>query len=136
MIRLTKDFFKFTTSRMGKRQRLVFYSVAGLALVFNLLVLALPLMQKRILDNIATAVFDNQLVLLFLTCGLLITVVNISETLILNGLDIFLQNRLQRELLESAVRQKNKVIDSRGAGAYMVNGELEPKGGQCLFGIN
>lgn len=121
MIKQTLEFIRFITGRMGKKQRRLFYGVAGLALLYNLLLLALPLLQKSILDSIVISVFNNELVLLFLACGLLVTIVSVGEALILNSLDIFLQNHLQKELLESAIRQKNKTIDLRGAGAYMVN---------------
>lgn len=121
MFKKIVNFFCFILQHLEYKLKIAFFSTGIIALISNYLVLVLPLLQKRMIDLITVSVFDIKIVVLLLLVGLFGVIISISEIIILNNLDISLQTSLQKDLLESAIRNNNKIIQARGAGAYMVN---------------
>ncbi|WP_027633740.1 ATP-binding cassette domain-containing protein [Clostridium hydrogeniformans] len=114
-------FFNFVFKRFNKTSFILFFSVFLTALISNFLMLIIPLLQKNIIDSITVSIFDGKSIMLLFITGLLGAFVMIGDALILNSLFIYLKNKIQMELLESVVRKKNKIIEEKGAGAYMVS---------------
>lgn len=130
------NFFRFVTKRFNKKSRVYFSFIAMAAILSNLFMLVIPLLQKRIIDSIKFSNFDKKSIFLLLTVSLIGGIILIIESLVLNNLFMSLKNTIEMELLKSVVRKKNKIIEQKGAGAYMVSIFGDSEQIASLIGIN
>lgn len=121
MIKSILAYIRFAAARFTKPLKLLFYTTAFTALMANAASVLLPLLQREALSGVEMSQLNYRAMLLMLLLSLISIACTVFESLALNRLDIRLQNRMQRELLESASRNGSARMDARGAGAYMVS---------------
>lgn len=91
------------------------------AFICNITTVLPPVLQKRLIEQIT--VFEMNTVHLIILCVVSIMGITamIIESLIVNSLIMSLKRKIQEQLLGAAIRNKNEIIASKGAGAYMVS---------------
>lgn len=114
-------FITFMKRRFTKQLKLRFFLLGVATAIMNILILVLPLLQKKMIDSISDSYLDYKIIMLLLLIGIGIVIISIYEAIILNKLNISMQNHLHKELIGSAMQHSNKVIEARGAGAYLMN---------------
>ena len=112
---------KFIKARTEKTEHLHLTLTALFAVILNLLVVIIPILQKKIIDSMSMKIFDPYMVIFFLVAGIAISITTILEALVLNSLFMKFKNSIEVELLESVTRKDNKIIKARGPGAFMVS---------------
>ncbi|MDR0898274.1 MAG: ABC transporter ATP-binding protein/permease [Oscillospiraceae bacterium] len=125
------NYFRFALERMNRRNRARFFSLFLAALASGAVAILAPMLQKRLMDGVSLQTLDGAALLALLGVGLLGIMIKVAGSLMETNVTLGFQNRLQREMMESAPRQRNKVLKARGPGAFMVNlfGDSEHVGG-------
>ena len=113
--------FSFTLKRLDKGSRRQFILTAVFALFLNLLAVFIPFIQKNLIDSISLRRLDFGLLAVFLLAGLSVSIIAVLEALSLNNIVMSTKQQITFELLESVMRKDNKLLNSRGPGAYMVS---------------
>ncbi len=121
MLKLGRLFLNFIFSRTDKSSKQQFVFLAFITIFSSLLVILVPLFQKNIIDSIISLKLDKYLLLIFLTSGIMFSLVSVIEALLLNSLFMKIKNKIEFELLSSVSRNENSLIKQRGPGAYMVS---------------
>ncbi len=121
MLNNLTTYFSFILSRFSKSLKYAFFSTAFIALISNINLLVIPILQKNMIEQISDMHLNLTMVMWILGLGILGVILKVLETLILLKLKYTTQNRLQKEFLESAIRHDNKIVKHRGAGAYIIN---------------
>lgn len=91
------------------------------ALAADVSVIVVPILQKALIERITQMHMDTVQITLLCIVSALGIAASIVEALVLNHVTMALQRKIQEELLDSALCNKNDIIESKGAGAYMVS---------------
>ncbi|MDR0928305.1 MAG: ABC transporter ATP-binding protein/permease [Oscillospiraceae bacterium] len=123
-------YYRFALERMNRRARAGFFSLFLAALGSGAVAILAPMLQKRLMDGVSLQMLDGVALLALLGVGLLGILLKVAASLMETSVTLGFQNRLQREMMESAPRQRNKVLGVRGPGAFLVNlfGDAEQVG--------
>ncbi|MDR2505743.1 MAG: ABC transporter ATP-binding protein/permease [Oscillospiraceae bacterium] len=96
--------------------------LAAVTVVSYALELLIPLIQRSIIDQITDfTLLTGSAVFALLSAAILSICMAVFDALAETSLKLNMQNKIQRELLESATRLQNKTLKTRGPGAFMVN---------------
>ncbi len=115
------DFYKFLFHRINKNYKVLFVFETLFLLFLNITQILIPIIQKHTIDNMLTSKsFSNELLLMGIVSalGILLSFFNIF---IRCSLIYHFERRLQLEMIVSSYLKKNKIIDSKGPGAYLVS---------------
>ncbi len=113
--------YNFVKGRLRESTSYLYISMFLIAIISNAIILVTPIIQRKLLDEISLGIMDFTKIVMLGTISILGVLVAIIQAVFLRGLSIRIQNGLQKELLENAVRNNMESINSRGPGAYMVS---------------
>jgi len=97
------------------------FCTAITALLVSALSIITPLIQKTILDSITIKNLDNKSLLQLLVVGIAGALVSVSNALLLNTLSMRVKGKIEKSLLGSVTRKRNKIIEEKGPGGFMVS---------------
>lgn len=115
------SFFKFIFSRFNKKCYYYFLFSGLFVFVSRAISIIIPLIQKQIFNNIALKQLNNQVIIKFLFVGVLYSIISIVIAILSNKIFMEFKRIIQIELLESVTRSKNKLIEKKGSGAFLVS---------------
>lgn len=115
------NFYQFIFKRLDGRTKVLLALTIVTSLVSNLAVLFTPILQKRLIDELSTANDVSSKIFLYCLIGIIGVVAVVMETMILSYLQRFIQRKLQEEMLEAALSEKNTIIKAKGPGAYLTS---------------
>lgn len=81
----------------------------------------IPILQKEMIERMTNSQLKISYICIYFLCGVAGVLAVIAESVLLSHLERTLQRALQEELIESALKNKNPIIESKGPGAYMVS---------------
>ena len=114
-------FYKFAWKRFNRKAKLCFLLNFLTSFVNNCSMIIIPILQKKMIELMTASKLEYSYVLVYFLCGLAGVAAVILESVLLNHLEQTLQRTLQEELIGSALKNKNEIIDAKGPGAYMVS---------------
>lgn len=79
-------FITFMKRRFTKQLKLRFFLLGVATAIMNILILVLPLLQKKMIDSISDSYLDYKIIMLLLLIGIGIVIISIYEAIILNKL--------------------------------------------------
>lgn len=115
------NFVNFISKRLNKEHFLKLIIVGFITIINSIITLFIPLIQKSIMDYIKLSIFDTRSIILLALVGIAGSICFVFEELMLNSVVKFFNRVMQCELLSSVLRKRNKIIEAKGPGAYMVN---------------
>lgn len=115
------EFFRFMKKQFDEKSWRVLFCTAITALLVSALSIITPLIQKAILDSITIKNLDNKSLLQLLVVGIAGALVSVSNALLLNTLSMRVKGKIEKSLLGSVTRKKNKIIEEKGPGGFMVS---------------
>lgn len=113
-----KSFFYLYLEKKDKRS-LVLSKV--LAILTNLTIILVPLIQKEVLSQIGNGEMKNHSLILLFIITIVGTVALVIDAILLNHISRLIRSKLQRSLLSTSLRHKVDIIDKKGPGAFMVS---------------
>jgi len=119
MLKAAFGFITFSIKRFETADKVVFFSVAITAFFLLVSALILPILQRDIIEGVQVGDTQRTAIIMMIIISFIGIFCIIYETLVLNKLNLNLRNRLQREMIGSAIRNNSKIITSRGSGAFI-----------------
>ena len=113
--------YSFAWKRFSRKSKILFTLTALTALLCNLTTVLTPVLQKKLIEQITILQMDAAQMIFLCAVSVIGIAAMIAESLIANSLVMALKRKLQEQLLGSAVRNKNEIIASKGAGAFLVS---------------
>ncbi len=113
--------YSFAWKRFSRKSKILFTLTALTAFLCNLTTVLTPVLQKKLIEQIAILQMDAAQMIFLCAVSVIGIAAMIAESLIANSLVMALKRKLQEQLLGSAVRNKNEIIASKGAGAFLVS---------------
>jgi len=116
-----KNLLSFIFKRLEKKILVQFIISGFLVSIIMIMNLSLPLFQKQLLESASKGKLNKTVFFISVIIGLLNAILSIILSLIANSMSQNFKHKIEYEMLESVPRVPSKRIDSKGAGAYMVN---------------
>lgn len=114
-----KKFIFFVGKRLEGKDKRKIAILGFIALLTNILIILIPLMQKHIIDDIFQKQMYKSSIFTFLGLSILLSGITLIEIFLLNSLRISLQKNITMDMLISIVKKENKILKTRGSGAFM-----------------
>ncbi|GFN36665.1 hypothetical protein TXYLGN1_24520 [Tepidimicrobium xylanilyticum] len=114
-----KKFVFFMGKRLEDKDKIKIAILAFIALLTNILIVLIPLMQKHIIDDIIQKQMYKSSIFTFLGLSILLSITTLIEIFLLNSLKISIQKNITMDMLTSIVKKENKIVQTRGSGAFM-----------------
>lgn len=92
-----------------------------LAILSNITIIFVPLIQKQVLLQIQEGHLETQQLISLFLVTLIGTVALVIDAILLNHISRSTRAKLQRHLLMSSLRHKLEIMDQKGPGAFMVS---------------
>lgn len=119
MLSNLKQFIFFMKGNLDNKNRKHIIFLIFIALISNILVVTIPLIQKNIIDDILQKEMYKSSIFIFLLLSVLLSGLTFIEVFLLNSLKISLQKNITMNMLLSILKKDNKIIKTRGSGAFM-----------------
>lgn len=114
------EFYKFIYKYLGNKRKYLFY-LLGLSIISNLLMILIPILQKKLLSGVIIKDINNKILIMFIAViAISILISFLIETIIQIAVSK-LKRILQEELINSVLLTNNPIIQQKGAGAYLVS---------------
>ena len=115
------SYYKFIWRYFTTKDKIFFACTAVLSIGANGISVILPVMQKTMIDKIT--IHEQSFIGVIVLCivSILGIAAILSNAIIINSLLYRIERNLQLRLLSSAMTGQNKIIKSKGPGAYMVS---------------
>ena len=121
MLKTLSGLFSFSLARLSGANKALFFSVALTAAFALAAAVILPILQRDMIEGVQSGAMSNPLVIAMFIASLLGIFCAVFESLALNKLSKNVANRMQREMITSAVRYSNELLAARGAGGYFAS---------------
>ncbi|MDY5884105.1 MAG: ABC transporter transmembrane domain-containing protein [Roseburia sp.] len=114
-------FYRFAWKRFNRKAKMCFLLNFFTSFVNNCSMVLIPILQKEMIERMTNSQLKISYICIYFLCGVAGVLAVIAESVLLSHLERTLQRALQEELIESALKNKNPIIESKGPGAYMVS---------------
>ncbi len=114
-------FYRFAWKRFNRKAKMCFLLNFFTSFVNNCSMVLIPILQKEMIERMTNSQLKISYICIYFLCGVAGVLAAIAESVLLSHLERKLQRALQEELIESALKNKNPIIESKGPGAYMVS---------------
>ncbi|WP_427338433.1 ABC transporter transmembrane domain-containing protein [Caloranaerobacter sp. DY30410] len=114
-----KKLILFMKKRLDGKDKRNIAILIFIALLTNILIVLIPLIQKHIIDDILQKQMYKSSIFIFLVLSILLSGIKFIEVFLLNSIRISLQKNITMNMLTSISKKENKIIKTRGSGAFM-----------------
>ena len=121
MIKGLKNIYNFSKVILTNKNKKELLCLFFISMFSNLLIIAIPLFQKKIIDTIIIGKIHVNSIVLFLLLSIIFSILMLVEVFLILNVQKSAEKNISFIMLNSITRKENFIIKTRGSGAFMSN---------------
>ncbi len=113
------DFYSFFKDMISRKNVKELCYLGLIALLHSSLLVIIPLIQKGVIDSIMKSKLYYNSIVAFLVLSIVLSLLVLIEIILIVNIKLSIQKNISFNMLYSIIKKENKIIKTRGSGAFM-----------------